>query len=65
MLNDYVECIAVTTNEADKEMVTKLLNVMLAANRYQIDVDNILRRFETEINLLPNSNHLLICILIK
>ncbi len=52
VLTDYVEFIAASTNKSDKEMVTKLLNVMLAANRYQIDVDNILRRFETEINFI-------------
>ncbi|WP_258297032.1 transcriptional regulator [Paenibacillus peoriae] len=49
VLNDYVEYIAATSNEADKEMVTKLLNVMFAANRYQLDVNYILKRFETVI----------------
>lgn len=50
VLNDYVEYIAASTNKADKEMVTKLLNVMYAANRYQLDVNHILKRFEMEIN---------------
>jgi transcriptional regulator with XRE-family HTH domain len=49
VLNDYVEYIAATSNEADKEMVTKLLNVMFAANRYQLDVNYILKRFESVI----------------
>ncbi|MET3208324.1 UNVERIFIED_CONTAM: transcriptional regulator with XRE-family HTH domain [Paenibacillus sp. PvR008] len=50
VLTDYVEYIAASTNKADKEMVTKLLNVMFAANRYQLDVNDILQRFETEID---------------
>ncbi|MET3210318.1 UNVERIFIED_CONTAM: transcriptional regulator with XRE-family HTH domain [Paenibacillus sp. PvR008] len=49
VLHDYVEYIAASTNKADKEMVTKLLNVMFAANRYQLDVNDILKRFETVI----------------
>ncbi|WP_179032133.1 helix-turn-helix domain-containing protein [Paenibacillus kribbensis] len=56
VLNDYVVYIAATANEADKEMVTKLLNVMMAANRYNIDVDNILRRFKTEIDFFAQMN---------
>ncbi|MGG1644379.1 helix-turn-helix domain-containing protein, partial [Paenibacillus sp. NRS-1782] len=36
VLPDYVEYIATSTNKADKEMVTKLLNVMFSANRYQL-----------------------------
>ncbi|KJD44128.1 helix-turn-helix domain-containing protein [Paenibacillus terrae] len=50
VLHDYVEYIAASTNKADKEMVTKLLNVMFAANRYQLDVSDILKRFETVID---------------
>ncbi|KZE65194.1 DNA-binding protein [Paenibacillus jamilae] len=51
VLNDYVEYIAASsTNKADKEMVTKLLNVMLAANQYQLDVGHIIKRFEMQIN---------------
>ncbi len=33
-------------------MVAKLLNIMMAANRYQIDVDDILQQFETEIDFI-------------
>ncbi|MDQ0493541.1 helix-turn-helix domain-containing protein [Paenibacillus brasilensis] len=51
-LLDYVEYICTSPDKSEKEMVAKLMNVMLAANRYQIDVDNILRRFETEINFI-------------
>ncbi|AWB46942.1 transcriptional regulator [Paenibacillus sp. CAA11] len=50
VLQDYAEYIA--TSKVDIEMVTKLLNVMLAANRFQLDVTHILKRFESEINLL-------------
>ncbi|QDY85309.1 transcriptional regulator [Paenibacillus polymyxa] len=50
VLTDYVEYIAASTNKADKEMVTKLLNVVLAANRYQLDVNHILKRFKTVID---------------
>ncbi len=50
VLNDYVEYIAAATNEADKELVTMLLNLMFAANRYQLDVNHILKRFETVID---------------
>ncbi|MGN9169519.1 transcriptional regulator [Paenibacillus polymyxa] len=48
VLPDYVEYIA--KSKVDKEMVTKILNVLLAANQYQLDIDDILRRFETIIN---------------
>ncbi|WP_090739441.1 helix-turn-helix transcriptional regulator [Paenibacillus sp. Mc5Re-14] len=48
VLTEYVEYIAVSANKADKEMVTKLLNVLMAANRYKLDVDDILRRFEID-----------------
>lgn len=34
VLNDYVEYIAVSAETTEKEMVTKLLNIMMAANRY-------------------------------
>ncbi|KJD43031.1 helix-turn-helix domain-containing protein [Paenibacillus terrae] len=57
VLNDYVEYIAASTNKADKEMVTKLLNVMFAANRYQLDVNEILKRFETVIDSFVQQEH--------
>ncbi|UMY55383.1 MULTISPECIES: hypothetical protein [Paenibacillus] len=44
VLPDYVEYIA--ASKVDNEMVTKLLNLILAANRYQLDVNDILKRFE-------------------
>ncbi|QNV56865.1 hypothetical protein GMA19_02029 [Paenibacillus polymyxa E681] len=50
VLTDYVEYIAASPDASEKEMVTKLLNIMMAANRYQVDVDDILQQFETEID---------------
>ncbi|URJ45831.1 helix-turn-helix transcriptional regulator [Paenibacillus polymyxa] len=50
VLNNYVEYIAASPDATDKEMVTKLLNIMIAANRYQVDVDDILQQFEMEID---------------
>ncbi|MCC3382327.1 transcriptional regulator, partial [Paenibacillus sp. UY79] len=47
VLHDYVEYIAETV--ASNEQISKLLNVIIAANQYSIDVDDILKRFETEI----------------
>ncbi|AHM65741.1 helix-turn-helix domain-containing protein [Paenibacillus polymyxa SQR-21] len=50
VLNNYVEYIAASPDASEKEMITKLLNIMMAANRYQVDVDDILKQFETEID---------------
>ncbi|MGW8958625.1 helix-turn-helix domain-containing protein [Paenibacillus sp. NPDC055715] len=50
VLPDYVEYICTSPEKSEKEMVAKLMNVMIAANQYQIDVDDILQRFETEID---------------
>jgi hypothetical protein len=50
VLPDYVEYIAATSIVNENEKLSKLLNVMIAANRYEIDVDDILSRFETNIN---------------
>ncbi|WP_090891097.1 helix-turn-helix transcriptional regulator [Paenibacillus polymyxa] len=46
MLNDYVQYIIASSDKVDKEMIVKLLNVMFAANRFQLDVNDILKRFE-------------------
>ncbi|KAF6637725.1 helix-turn-helix transcriptional regulator [Paenibacillus sp. EKM208P] len=50
VLNNYVEYIAASSDASEKVMVTKLLNIMMAANRYQVDVDDLLQQFETEID---------------
>lgn len=44
VLPDYVEHMA-----AEKEIFAELLNVLEVANRYNVDVDHILRRFESQI----------------
>ncbi|MCP3778441.1 transcriptional regulator [Paenibacillus sp. MZ03-122A] len=59
VLPDYVEYIAATSTANENEKLSKLLNVMIAANRYEIDVDDVLSRFETNINSfaqLPTSS---------
>ncbi|MBE0335753.1 helix-turn-helix domain-containing protein [Paenibacillus sp. 23TSA30-6] len=50
VLLDYVEYICTSPDKSEKEMVAKLMNVLIAANQYQIDVNEILQRFETEID---------------
>ncbi|MGW9526147.1 helix-turn-helix domain-containing protein [Paenibacillus terrae] len=50
VLPEYVEYIAVTSIANNNEKLSKLLNVMIAANRYGIGVDDVLLRFETDIN---------------
>ncbi|MGV6936053.1 helix-turn-helix domain-containing protein [Paenibacillus sp. CMM36] len=51
-LYDYVEYIGAPSDTAEQDKVTQLLNIMMTANRYQIDVNDILQRFETDINSL-------------
>ncbi|MFD1462474.1 transcriptional regulator, partial [Paenibacillus farraposensis] len=48
VLTEYVEYI--TSTNITKEIVTKLLNVMLAANRYELNINDILKHFETVID---------------
>jgi transcriptional regulator with XRE-family HTH domain len=47
VLHDYVEYIAASSVTNEDEKLSKLLNVIIAANQYNIDVDDILERFET------------------
>ncbi|MGG4219002.1 transcriptional regulator [Paenibacillus jamilae] len=51
VLPDYVEYIAATSNANENEKLSKLLNIMIAANRYDIDVDDVLSRFEMDIQI--------------
>ncbi|MET3211086.1 UNVERIFIED_CONTAM: transcriptional regulator with XRE-family HTH domain [Paenibacillus sp. PvR008] len=44
VLPDYVECMA-----GEQQIFSELLNVIEAANRYDMDVDHILQRFEPQI----------------
>lgn len=46
VLPDYVQCI-----EAEEEILSELLNIVEAANRFQIDVDPILHKFKLKIDL--------------
>ncbi|WP_025720149.1 hypothetical protein, partial [Paenibacillus sp. 1-18] len=50
VLHDYVDYIIASPDKTEKEMVANMLNIMMAANQYQIDVNDILQQFETEIN---------------
>ncbi|WP_283655714.1 MULTISPECIES: helix-turn-helix transcriptional regulator [unclassified Paenibacillus] len=50
VLNDYVEYMGASSNTTAEDRVTQLLNIMMVANRYQVDVDDILQRFEIEID---------------
>ncbi|MGP0577376.1 transcriptional regulator [Paenibacillus peoriae] len=50
VLQDYVEYIAVTSATNENEKISKLLNVIISANQYNIDVEGILQQFEAEIN---------------
>ncbi len=49
VLHDYVEYISVSSKTTEEDRVTQLLNIMMAANRYQVDVNDILQHFEIEI----------------
>ena len=58
-LYDYVEYIGAPSDTSEQDKVAQLLNIMMTANRYQIDVGDILQRFETDVNSLlqfPQSN---------
>ncbi|ALP34929.1 DNA-binding protein [Paenibacillus sp. IHB B 3084] len=48
VLRDYVDYIGTSPDMSEKEMVAKLMNVLIAANQYQLDVNDILLRFERE-----------------
>ncbi|RPE04159.1 helix-turn-helix domain-containing protein [Paenibacillus polymyxa] len=50
VLPAYVEYIAATSTNNENEKLSKLLNVMIAANRYGIDVNDVISRFEAEIH---------------
>lgn len=50
VLPDYVEYIVATLITNEDEKLSMLLNIIIAANRYAIDVDDVLSRFEVEFN---------------
>jgi transcriptional regulator with XRE-family HTH domain len=49
VLHEYLNYIDVSSDTIQEDRVTQLLNIMTAANRYKLDVNDILKRFETEI----------------
>ncbi|MFK4340084.1 MULTISPECIES: helix-turn-helix domain-containing protein [unclassified Paenibacillus] len=49
VLYNYVEYINASSKTTEEDRVTQLLNIMMAANRYQVDVNDILQHFEKEI----------------
>ncbi|MFD1461264.1 transcriptional regulator, partial [Paenibacillus farraposensis] len=56
VLPDYVDYIRTSPDKSsEKEMVAKLMNIVMAANQYQIYVDDVLLQFE-ECAQLPESN---------
>ncbi|OMF82776.1 MULTISPECIES: helix-turn-helix transcriptional regulator [Paenibacillus] len=48
VLQDYVEYIDTAEDTTQEDRVIQLLNIMIAANRYDIDVSNIIKRFEAD-----------------
>ncbi|MEK4460578.1 MULTISPECIES: helix-turn-helix domain-containing protein [Paenibacillus] len=50
VLHDYVDHIIASPDNTEKEMIANLMNIVMAANQYQIDVEGILQQFEAEIN---------------
>ncbi|PPQ50414.1 transcriptional regulator, partial [Paenibacillus peoriae] len=46
VLQDYVEYIAATSATNESEKISKLLNVIISANQYNIDVEGVLQQFE-------------------
>ncbi|MEC0236452.1 helix-turn-helix transcriptional regulator [Paenibacillus kribbensis] len=49
VLYEYLNYIDASSDTIQEDRVTQLLNIMIAANRYKLDVNDILKRFETEI----------------
>ncbi|URJ36628.1 helix-turn-helix transcriptional regulator [Paenibacillus polymyxa] len=52
VLQDYIEYIDAAEDTTQEDKVIQLLNIMIAANRYDIDVSNIIKRFEADVLLL-------------
>ncbi|ASR49166.1 transcriptional regulator [Paenibacillus kribbensis] len=50
VLHDYVEYISASADTTEEDRIVQLLNIMLAANRFHVDVDDVLSRFELDIN---------------
>ncbi|MGW9531155.1 transcriptional regulator [Paenibacillus terrae] len=52
VLHEYLNYIDESSDTIQEDKVTQLLNIMMAANRYELDLNDILKRFETEIGSL-------------
>ncbi|ODA08105.1 helix-turn-helix transcriptional regulator [Paenibacillus polymyxa] len=52
VLHEYLNYIDESSDTIQEDRVTQLLNIMMAANRYELDLNDILKRFETEIGSL-------------
>ncbi|WP_418027668.1 helix-turn-helix domain-containing protein [Paenibacillus sp. JJ1722] len=50
LLPYYLEYICTSSETSEKEMIAKLMNVVIAANQFQLDVNDIFLRFERQIN---------------
>ncbi len=50
VIHDYFEYISTSSDTTEEDRVVQLLNVLIAANQHQVNVDYILQRFETEID---------------
>ncbi|MGP0577381.1 helix-turn-helix domain-containing protein [Paenibacillus peoriae] len=49
VLHEYLNYIDESSDTIQEDRITQLLNIMIAANRYKLDLNDILKRFETEI----------------
>ncbi len=49
VLQEYIEYINAAKDTTQEDRIIQLLNIMITANRYDIDVSDIIKRFETDI----------------
>ncbi|MDQ0492798.1 helix-turn-helix transcriptional regulator [Paenibacillus brasilensis] len=49
VLQEYIEYIDAAKDTTQEDRIIQLLNIMITANRYDIDVSDIIKRFETDI----------------
>jgi transcriptional regulator with XRE-family HTH domain len=50
VLQDYVEYIDASADTSEEDRVIQILNILIAANQFHIDVDDVLSQFEEDIN---------------
>ncbi|MDY8026300.1 transcriptional regulator [Paenibacillus polymyxa] len=56
VLSEYVEYIDASLDATQEDRVIQLLNILIAANQYGIDVNSIIKRFETDIASLSQQS---------